>query len=65
MDQIQNIPAMPQPSNKMNALLIYSLIILIIVLIVYIVSRLLNIYGISTYKTEMIHVKTNIGIGTT
>ncbi len=65
MDQIQNIPSTQLSSDKTNVLIIYSLIILIIVLIVYIVSRLLNMYGISTNKTEMIHIKTNIGIGTT
>lgn len=53
--------------NKMNLLLISSLVVLIITLIVYVISRLMNIYGVilDKKKSDNIILNTKIGIGST
>lgn len=68
MDAPIIIPNNTVPTNKINILLMISLIILIITLSIYIFSRILNIFGINFQEndnSQNIKIQTKIGIGST
>ena len=68
MDIPTIIPNNPVPTNKINVLLMISLIVLIITLSIYIFSRILNIFGINFQEndnSQNIKIQTRIGIGST
>ncbi len=62
------IPNNNPSTNKINVLLMISLIVLIITLSIYIFSRILNIFGINFQEndnSQNIKIQTKIGIGST